>query len=52
MAISGNIVTMGNLTATGAYLRISDITVKKIIQGNNTGKWLLVYGDHCYVCAD
>lgn len=52
MAISGNIVTMGNLTATGAYLRISDITVKKIIQGNNSGKWLLVYGVDCYVSAD
>ena len=52
MAISANIVTMGNLTATGAYLRISDLTVKKIIQGDNSGKWQLEYGVDCYVSAD
>tara|TARA_R110000796_G_scaffold107226_1_gene217970 strand:+ start:1116 stop:1424 length:309 start_codon:yes stop_codon:yes gene_type:complete len=52
MAISGNIVTMGNLTATGAYLRISDLTVKKIIEGDNSGKWQMVYGVDCYVSAD
>ena len=52
MAISGNIVTMGNLTATGAYLRISDITVKKIIQGDDNGKWQMTYGVDCYVSAD
>ena len=52
MAISANIVTMGNLTATGAYLRISDLTVKKIIEGDNNGKWQMVYGVDCYVSAD
>ena len=52
MAISGNIVTMGNLTATGAYLRVSDLTVKKIIEGDNNGKWQMTYGVHCYVSAD
>jgi len=52
MAISANIVTMGGLAATGAYLRISDLTVKKIIQGDNNGKWQLVYGVDCYVSAD
>jgi hypothetical protein len=52
MAISANIVTMGGLAATGAYLRISDLTVKKIIEGDNNGKWQLVYGVDCYVSAD
>ena len=52
MAISGNIVTMGGLAATGAYLRISDLTVKKIIEGDNNGKWQMVYGVDCYVSAD
>jgi hypothetical protein len=52
MAISGDIVTMGNLTATGAYLRISDLTVKKIIEGDNSGKWQMTYGVACYVSAD
>ena len=52
MAISGDIITMGGLAATGAYLRISDLTVKKIIQGDNNGKWQLVYGVDCYVSAD
>ena len=52
MAISGNIVTMGGLAATGAYLRISDLTVKKIIEGDNNGKWQMVYGVACYVSAD
>jgi hypothetical protein len=54
MAISGNIVTMGNLTATGAYLRITDITTKKIVDttSDNNGKWQLVYGVACYVSAD
>ena len=54
MAISANIVTMGGLAATGAYLRISDITTKKIIDSNsdNNGKWQMVYGVHCYVSAD
>ena len=52
MAISANIVTMGGLAATGAYLRISDLTVKKIIEGDNNGKWQLVYGVACYVSSD
>ena len=54
MAISGDIVTMGNLPATGAYLRVSDITIKKVIGsiGDNNGKWQLVYGVDCYVSAD
>ena len=52
MAVSGNIVTMGGLVATGAYLRISNLTIQKIIQGSNSGKWQLVYGVDCYVTAD
>ena len=54
MAISGNIVTMGKLTATGAYLRISDITIQKIVDSTNSdnGKWQMVYGVDCYVSAD
>ena len=54
MAISANIVTMGNLTATGAYLRVSDITTKKIIDttSDNNGKWQMAYGVDCYVSAD
>ena len=45
---------MGNLTATGAYLRISNITIKKVIGsiGDNNGKWQMVYGVDCYVSAD
>ena len=52
MAISGDIVTMGNLTATGAYLRVSDILIKKIIEGDDSGKWQMTYGVDCYVSAD
>jgi len=54
MAVQGTIVTMGNLTATNAYLRVSDITTKKIINtGNaNNGKWQMTYGVDCYVSAD
>ena len=52
MAISGNIVTQGGLVATGAYLRISDLTVRKIIEGEDSGKWQLVYGVDSYVSAD
>tara|TARA_R110000824_G_scaffold343156_1_gene529752 strand:- start:242 stop:556 length:315 start_codon:yes stop_codon:yes gene_type:complete len=54
MAISGDIVTMGNLTATSAYLRISDITTKKIVDStsDNNGKWQMAYGVDCYVSAD
>ena len=54
MAISGDIVTMGKLTATGAYLRISDITIKKVIDSDSPGygKWHMAYGVDCYVSAD
>ena len=54
MAISGDIITRGNLSATGAYLRISNITIKKVIGsiGDNNGKWQMVYGVDCYVSAD
>jgi len=54
MAISGDIVTMGNLTATGAYLRISDITTKKVVDSRSPddGKWQMTYGVDCYVSAD
>jgi len=54
MAVQGTIVTMGNLAAPDAYLRISDITTKKIIDnGNpNNGKWQMTYGVDCYVSAD
>ena len=52
MAVQGTIVTMGNLTATNAYLRISDITTKKIIDNPNNGKWQMTYGVDCYVSAD
>ena len=53
MAISGNIVTMGNLTATNAYLRVSDITTKKIIDSTSpdNGKWQMTYEVDCYVSA-
>ena len=46
-------MTMGGLTATNAYLRVSDLTVKKIIDENSpdNDKWQLVYGVHCYVSA-
>ena len=54
MAVQGTITTMGGLTATDAYLRISDLTVKKIVDDGspNDGKWLMTYGAHCYVDAD
>jgi len=51
MAISANIVTMGGLAATGAYLRVSDLTVKKIVGDDDNNKWQMVYGVHCYVNA-
>ena len=52
MAVQGTIETMGGLTATNAYLRISDLTVKKIVGGEANNKWQLVYGVHCYVNAN
>jgi len=53
MAVQGTIVTMGNLTATNAYLRVSDITTKKIVDStsDNNGKWQMTYGVSCYVSA-
>tara|TARA_R100000008_G_scaffold45754_1_gene26892 strand:- start:954 stop:1268 length:315 start_codon:yes stop_codon:yes gene_type:complete len=54
MAVQGTIETMGGLTATNAYLRISDLTVKKVVDADseNNNKWQLTYGVHCYVNAD
>jgi hypothetical protein len=54
MAVQGTITTMGGLTATNAYLRISDLTVKKIVDADseNNNKWQLVYGVHCYLNVD
>ena len=52
MAVHGTIETMGGLTATNAYLRISDLTVKKIVGGENNNKWALIYGVYCYVNAN
>ena len=53
MAVQGTIVTMGNLTATNAYLRVSDITIKKVIDSTSpdNGKWQMTYGVDCYVSA-
>jgi len=39
------------LTATNAYLRVSDLTVKKIVGGDDNNKWQMVYGVDCYVNA-
>ena len=53
MAVQGTIETMGGLTATNAYLRLSALPVKKIVSdGDDNNKWQLVYGVHCYVNAD
>lgn len=54
MAVQGTITTMGGLTATNAYLRISDVGFEKIEEsGNaNNGKWRLAYGVYCYVNAN
>ena len=53
MAVQGTIETMGGLTATNAYLRISDLTVKKIVSDrDDNNKWQLVYGVYCYVNAN
>jgi len=51
MAVQGTIATMGGLTATNAYLRVSDLTVKKIVGGDDNNKWQMVYGVDCYVNA-
>ena len=52
MAVQGTISTMGGLTATNAYLRISDLTVKKIVGGDSNNRWQMTYGVHCYVNAN
>jgi len=52
MAISGDILTQGNLVANAAYLRISDVAMLKINEGINKGKWKLQYGVECYVSAE
>ena len=54
MAVQGTIETMGGLTATNAYLRISELIVKKIVdaKSDNNNKWQLIYGVHCYVNAN
>ena len=54
MAVQGTITTMGGLTATNAYLRISDLTLKKIVEAGNAndGKWQIVYGVYCYGNAE
>ena len=51
MAVQGTIVTIGGLTAPDAYLRVSDLIMKKIVEGTDSGKWTLTYGVHCYVSA-
>jgi hypothetical protein len=43
---------MGGLTATNAYLRISNLALKKIVGGEDNNKWQLVYGVYCYVNAE
>jgi uncharacterized cupredoxin-like copper-binding protein len=54
MAVQGTIETKGGLTATNAYLRISDLLIKKIVDADseNNNKWQLVYGVDCYVNAE
>ena len=51
MAVQGTIVTKGGLTATNAYLRVSDITIKKIVGDIENNKWQMVYGVDCYLNA-
>ena len=45
MAIQATIQTQGGLNATNAYLRISDLALKKIVGGDNNNKWQLTYGE-------
>ena len=51
MAVQGTIVTIGGLTATDAYLRITQLTIQKIIGevSSDNGKWQMVYGVNCYL---
>lgn len=51
MAIQATVETQGGLNATNAYLRISDLALKKIVGGDNNNKWQLTYGVNCYVSA-
>ena len=51
MAIQATIQTQGGLAATDAYLRISDLSLKKIVGGDDNNKWQLTYGVDCYVSA-
>ena len=51
MAVQGTIQTQGGLTATNAYIRISNLTLKKIVGGEDNNKWQLVYGVDCYINA-
>ena len=51
MAIQATIQTQGGLAATNAYLRISNLTLKKIVGGDDNNKWQLVYGVDCYLNA-
>jgi len=54
MAVQGTITTMGGLTATNAYLRISDLLLKKLVDSDspNNNRWQLVYSVDCYVNAN
>ncbi len=51
MAVQGTVQTQGGLTATNAYLRICDLSLKKIVGGDDNNKWQLTYGVDCYVSA-
>jgi hypothetical protein len=51
MAVQATIQTQGGLAATNAYLRISDLALKKIVGGDDNNKWQLTYGVNCYVNA-
>jgi len=51
VAIQATIQTQGGLAATDAYLRISDLSLKKIVGGDDNNKWQLTYGVDCYVSA-
>ena len=51
MAVQATIQTQGGLAATNAYIRISNLTLKKIVGGEDNNKWQLVYGVDCYINA-
>jgi hypothetical protein len=54
MAVQGTITTKGGLTATNAYLRVSNVGFEKIEEAGSTnnGKWRLSYGVYCYLNAE